>query len=347
MRRGIFLVFVLFLVERYGVNKSNTAKSSFKRYKPVPKSGLERAWNRIIKPVTTLALCFAIGVCSANTAKADEYLWKRQYIIDEDVDSANVIYFQVIDGDTLPCTEETTDSVDTDWVFQTIADTSGNVYYINKRDSIDSEGALWDWVIVQFVGERGTKAELEARYRPIANRFEFIDAGSIDDTTTALWILVEGKEYNLRPPPWERNFYFYPFNDTDYREAVRVEYRGNSEEYWCAITGGPVYSLPFEAIELSVEERSRLPAGSKLSVYPSPANSIVNMILGKESDYGKVRIYDETGRLVSDIHVSGGYGKGVRVDVSGLSSGVYSVVFDGADVHGNKITAKGKFVVVK
>jgi len=336
---------VLFLVERYGVNKSNTAK----RYKPEPESRLERAWNRIIKPVTTLALCFAIGVCSAKTAKADEYLWKKMYIGDTGYgtfDSTRVIYFKVIDGDTLLCTEETTDSVDTHWVFQTIADTSGNVYYINKRDSIDAEGAFWDWAIVQFVGERGTKSELEARYRPIANRFEFVDAGSIDDTTSTLWIHVDEMYYNIRPPPTERNIYFYAFNDTSYHGRP-VFYRGNPDEYWCAIIGGPVYSLPFEAIELSVDEMSRLPAGSKLYVYPSPANSIVNLVLGKESDYGKVRIYDETGRLVGDIHVSGGYGRGVRIDVSGLSSGVYSVVFDGADVHSNKITAKGKFVVVK
>ncbi|MCD6549527.1 hypothetical protein J7K41_02340, partial [Candidatus Micrarchaeota archaeon] len=75
--------------------------------------------------------------------------------------------------------------------------------------------------------------------------------------------------------------------------------------------------------------------------------SVVNMILGKESAYGNVRIYDETGRLVGDIHVSGGYGRGVRIDVSGLNSGVYNVVFDGVDVHGNKITATGRFTVVK
>ena len=211
MRRGIFLVFVLFLVERYGVNESNTAKSSFKRYKPVPKSGLERAWERIIKPVTTLALCFAIGVCSANTAKADEYLWKmRGEAWPEDTawTFRRIIYFKV-DGDTLPCTEETTDSVDTDWVFQTIADTSGHVYYINKRDSIDSEGALWDWVIVQFVGERGTKAELEARYDGVDTSPNGPDF--YGDTTSTLWILVEEKEYNIHPPPIKRNFYFYPF----------------------------------------------------------------------------------------------------------------------------------------
>ena len=349
--------------EEHGSNKNTTVRNSFMsdyglKYKPEPEekeekaSWLKRAWRKVVKPVATLALGFAISVSFAQTANADEYLWKMRAEAWVPEDTAwtfrRIIYFQVIDGDTLPCTEEPasgtmeSDSVDTNWVFQTITDTAGNVYYINRRDSIDSEGAVWDWAIVRFVGEKGTKSELRERYIDIANRLEFHG-----DTTSTLWIHVDEMYYWLHPPPVERNIYFYAFNDTDYYEAVRVEYRGNSEEYWTAYIGGPVYSLPFEAVELSVEERSRLPEGSKLYVYPSPANSVVNMILGKESAYGNVRIYDETGRLVGDIHVSGGYGRGVRIDVSGLNSGVYNVVFDGVDVHGNKITATGRFTVVK
>jgi len=316
---------------------------------------LRQVWRKVVKPVATLALGFAISVSFAQTAKADEYLWKKRYEADTGYgtfDSTRVIYFQVIDGNTLPCTEGSasgtmeSDSVDTNWVFQTITDTAGNVYYINRRDSIDSEGAVWDWAIVRFVGERGTKSELEGRYDGVDTSPNGPDF--YGDTTSTLWIHVDEMYFWRSYPtsPVERNIYFYAFNDTSYHE-IRVFYRGNPDEYWSAITGGPVYSLPFEAVELSVEERSRLPEGSKLYVYPSPANSVVNMILGKESAYGNVRIYDETGRLVGDIHVSGGYGRGVRIDVSGLNSGVYRVVFEGTDTHGDRITTEAKFVVIK
>jgi len=85
-----------------------------------------------------------------------------------------------------------------------------------------------------------------------------------------------------------------------------------------------------EAFPVSVTEQQRQEL--KLNVYPNPAKHELNITLpigANAKDF--IAIYDMHGRLIQE-QVAGKYGGSVRVDVSGLSQGMYVLKYSSKNV---------------
>ncbi|RKZ26237.1 hypothetical protein DRQ26_04725, partial [bacterium] len=299
-----------------------------------------------------VALGFAISIAFPEEAKAQEtlqgYLWEKRYEFwhdstgTTDVDSLRLIFFKIsLTGDTLPCMTD-----DTTWQFTTLTDTSGNIYYVNKRDTIVGEaGAMFDYFVISWVGEVGTQAELREKYS--ARRKDALEF--YGDSTATKWVKVEQQEYDYIWQPIEADLYFVEFGLEEYKPPLRVYYRGRAppydETYWEAGVIGPYYYLPYSEIELSVENFINFSDNFELQFYPSPATGAVNIALGRGVFSGDAKLFDISGRLIFDIPFAGCEYVHIDVVSAGLKSGVYLVRLDGRNAQGKPVHLTGSFTV--
>lgn len=81
----------------------------------------------------------------------------------------------------------------------------------------------------------------------------------------------------------------------------------------------------------------KLEAAPKLSLYPNPASTVLNLSLSTKSKFASVKISDMRGALISSIRYQGGS----QLDISSLAAGVYIVtVSDGKQEYHQKFIKK-------
>jgi hypothetical protein len=84
---------------------------------------------------------------------------------------------------------------------------------------------------------------------------------------------------------------------------------------------------------------------SHLTIYPNPAKSFINALLpdkltGKEN----IRIFSESGILLTDYNTEVTQGIPVTIDLKGMSEGIYTIVFRTTEA---RSSFPGRFVVIK
>jgi hypothetical protein len=84
---------------------------------------------------------------------------------------------------------------------------------------------------------------------------------------------------------------------------------------------------------------------SHLILYPNPASRLIYALIpGKVAGEVNVRIINESGRLLSDYNIEVTAGIPVRIDLKGMSGGIYTIVFTNSDT---RSSFHGRFVVIK
>ena len=84
---------------------------------------------------------------------------------------------------------------------------------------------------------------------------------------------------------------------------------------------------------------------SKPALYPVPSSSELKAVLPVQiTGTVNVRIYSNTGKLISNYYTEAVEGIPVSIDIKSLSNGTYSVIFTGKL---SKATCRGRFVVIK
>ena len=79
-------------------------------------------------------------------------------------------------------------------------------------------------------------------------------------------------------------------------------------------------------IQCELGFRSRLKADNKISIYPNPANSIININVPAHIEKYSISFFDSRGRLIST-------GNSInRLSISDLSSGIYFLKFSSQDL---------------
>lgn len=76
----------------------------------------------------------------------------------------------------------------------------------------------------------------------------------------------------------------------------------------------------------------------KLVLFPSPANSVLNIVVNQQLNGNIVRIYNSTGMLVKQVNIEEGLSK---IDVSGFQSGMYFIKLTGVN---SDVIAVDKFM---
>ena len=91
-----------------------------------------------------------------------------------------------------------------------------------------------------------------------------------------------------------------------------------------SLTGAPV----FLEIELGAGKTADEQISSEVNIYPNPASGEVKISTASENKILRVVIKNQMGRTVLSRSVDNGSTSGINLDISGLKSGVFTVVID-------------------
>jgi len=143
------------------------------------------------------------------------------------------------------------------------------------------------------------------------------------DTLTGSFIRM------LSPGSWDLTFSAFGYNDT-------------------TVNGLVLHSR--EKLELTVKMEPKTSSidtttpGSP-ALYPNPARSELKALLHHITNGTvNVRIFNQTGMLLSDFNTSAWQGIPVRIDISKFPAGMYSVIFTNIN---NRASEHGRFVIIK